>query len=206
MPSPAPAPRLPLASDPRPLYRPPARFGCSGVVLVSVAALLAFVYFLQVVAPAVSDRIRELPVPGIGITATLTPGDDLGDTTNPLPLPQLTPTLDVPVAGNPTTPIPLPPTATPPPPTPAPPTATPAPAAPEFVAVGNTDGTGVFLRTDPRADARRLVALADKTVLLIAGPDQTAPDGAVWRNVRTLRDPAQTGWILAQYLLPSSGP
>ena len=38
-----------------------------------------FVYFLQVVAPAVSDRIRDLPVPGIGVTATTTPaGDDLG--------------------------------------------------------------------------------------------------------------------------------
>jgi hypothetical protein len=204
MPSPAPAPRLPLAPADRPLYRPPARFGCSGVVLVSVAALLAFVYFLQVVAPAVSDRIRELPVPGIGVTATTTPeGGDLGETNAPLPLPQLTPTLDVPVAANPATPIPLPPSATPPPPSATPPPATPLP---EFVAVGNTDGTGVFLRVDPRADARRLVALADKTVLLVAGPDQTAADGAVWRNVRTLRDPAQTGWILAQYLVPSSGP
>ncbi|MDQ2806934.1 MAG: hypothetical protein M3Z04_08500 [Chloroflexota bacterium] len=200
MPSPAPAPRLPLEPTGRPLYQPPARIGCSGVSLVCLVALLAFAFGLQVIGPTISERIRTLPVAGVGVPApTGTTEADLGSSTTPLPAPQLTPTLTEPVAV-PTTPPVAPPTA------PPPATATPAPGTAEFVAVGNTDGTGVYLRADPRSDGRRLVAVTEKTVLLIVGPDQTADDGRLWRNVRTLRDPAQTGWVLAQYLVPSSGP
>lgn len=199
MPSPAPAPRLPLEPAGRPLYQPPARIGCSGVSLVCLVALLAFVFGLQVIGPTISDRIRTLPVAGVGEPSpTGTAEADLGSSTTPLPAPELTPTLTEPVAPSPTALVAAP--------TDPPATATPAPGTAEFVAVGNTDGTGVYLRADPRADGRRLVAVTEKTVLLIVGPDQTAADGHLWRNVRTLLDPAQTGWVLTQYLVPSSGP
>ena len=199
MPSPAPAPRLPLEPASRPLYQPPARIGCSGVSLVCLVALLAFVFGLQVIGPTISERIRTLPIAGVGAPSpTGTSEADLGSSATPLPAPQLTPTL-TPPAAPPTAPPVAPPTLPPAP-------ATPVPGSAEFAAVGNTDGTGVYLRADPRADGRRLVAVTEKTVLLIVGPDQTAADGRLWRNVRTLRDPAQTGWVLAQYLLPSSGP
>ncbi len=201
MPRPAPAPRLPLEPAGRPLYQPPARIGCSGLSLVAVVALLAFVVSLQVLGPAISERIRTLTVPGsAGPSPTATAEADLGTGATPLPAPQLTPTLWIPPSAAPATVPPAAPTA------PPSPTGTPAPGTAEFVAVGNTDGTGVYLRADPRADGRRLVAVTDRTVLLIVGADQTAADGRLWRNVRTLRDPAQTGWVLAQYLLPSSGP
>ncbi|HUS17595.1 MAG TPA: hypothetical protein VM536_21580, partial [Chloroflexia bacterium] len=78
---------------------------------------------------------------------------------------------------------------------------TPMPAAgPEIVMVGNTDGTGVWLRADPRADGKRLVAMPDRSQLVIIGPDTTV-DGKVWRNVRQNKDNPQSGWVLAQYLL-----
>ncbi|HMA33211.1 MAG TPA: hypothetical protein VKY74_01925 [Chloroflexia bacterium] len=196
MPTPAPQPRLPLEPD-RPLYQAPARFGCSGIALVCVATLLAFVFFLQVVAPALTARVKAIQLPrpfgGADVTASPTPGDSsLTSDSTPLTAPDLTPTL-----------IALPPAETPTAP-PAPP-ATPAPAAAEYVQVANTNGDGVWLRTDPRADANRLVVLKEKVLLVIAGPDQTV-DGKVWRNVRIARDGAQTGWVLAQYLAPAAGP
>ena len=200
MPTPSPAPRLPLEPAGRPLYHPPARIGCSGVSLVCLVALLAFVFGLQVIGPTISERIRALPVAGVGEPSpTSTAETDLSSSATVLPAPQLTPTLTEPPALPPT----APPVAAP---TDIPATATAAPGTAEFAAVSNTDGTGVYLRADPRSDGRRLVAVAEKTVLLIVGPDQTAEDGRLWRNVRTLRDPAQTGWVLAQYLVPASGP
>src|SRR5579859_5945446 len=169
MPTPAPQPRLPLEPD-RPLYQAPARFGCSGIALVCVATLLAFVFFLQVVAPALTARVKAIQLPrpfgGADVTASPTPGDSsLTSDSTPLT----------------------------------------APPAAEYVQVANTNGDGVWLRTDPRADANRLVVLKEKVLLVIAGPDQTV-DGKVWRNVRIARDGAQTGWVLAQYLAPAAGP
>jgi hypothetical protein len=85
------------------------------------------------------------------------------------------------------------------------PAATAAPAPPEYVVVANTGGTGVYLRADPRLDARRLIAVPEQTLLVIAGPDTTV-DSNVWRNVRTTKDPIQTGWVPAQYLSAATGP
>src|SRR5579859_1345557 len=97
MPTPAPQPRLPLEPD-RPLYQAPARFGCSGIALVCVATLLAFVFFLQVVAPALTARVKAIQLPrpfgGADVTASPTPGDSsLTSDSTPLTAPDLTPTL-----------------------------------------------------------------------------------------------------------------
>jgi hypothetical protein len=201
MPTPAPAPRLPIEPAGRPLYRPPTRLGCSGVTLVSVVALLAFLFCLRVVAPAVTQGIADLPVPrsliGPALTATATPEAGLPDAATPLPAPELTATLTPPA----------PPTATVPAQATLPPAtaATAAPAPPEYVVVANTGGTGVYLRADPRLDAGRLIAVPEQTLLVIAGPDTTV-DSNVWRNVRTTKDPIQTGWVPAQYLSAATGP
>lgn len=201
MPTPAPAPRLPIEPASRPLYRPPTRLGCSGVTLVSIAALLAFLFCLRVVAPALTQGIADLPVPrsliGPALTATPTPEPGIPDAATPLPAPELTATLTPPA----------PPTATVPPQATLPPAAgaTAAPAAPEYVVVANTGGTGVYLRAEPRLDAARLIAVPEQTLLVIAGPDTTV-DSSVWRNVRTTKDPIQTGWVPAQYVTAATAP
>jgi len=197
MQNPAPAPRLPLEAADRPLYRPPARVGCSGVALVCVAALLAFVYFLQVVAPAMTERISAIPVPRalLGVLeGTANPTETVGVDITTTPEPEGSPTLAA---------LAPPPTSPPLPATPVP-TAGPA-TGPEYVMVGNTDGTGVWLRADPRSDGKRLVAMPDKTLLVVIGADTTV-DGKVWRNVQQNKTNPQSGWVLAQYLLPASAP
>jgi hypothetical protein len=203
MPTPAPAPRLPIEPASRPLYRPPTRLGCSGVTLVSVAALLAFLFCLRVVAPVLTQGIADLPVPrsliGPALTTTPTPEAGLPDAATPLPAPELTATLTPPAP--PTATIPAPAQATLPPA----PAATTAPAPPEYVVVANTGGTGVYLRADPRLDARRLIAVPEQTLLVIVGSDTTV-DSSVWRNVRTTKDPIQTGWVPAQYLSAATAP
>jgi hypothetical protein len=211
MPSPAPGPRLPLEPAERPFYTAPGRIGCSGVAVVSVVALLAFFFCLRVIAPLLTQRISEieLPIPpGLGLETpapTATTADaGLSGLRTPLSEPALTPTLGV---EEPTATEGPPPT---PPPTPAPPTApppspTPAGPPPEYVAVANTDGTGVYLRADPRPDGRRIIAVPEKTLLRLVGPDSTV-NGQVWRNVQTTKGVPQTGWVLAQYLTPAPSP
>jgi hypothetical protein len=81
-------------------------------------------------------------------------------------------------------------------------TATPEP---EYVAIGNSSGDNVSLRAEPHADAAKLIALRPGTVLLVAGADVTT-DGKLWRNVRTTAADALTGWVMAQYLVPSGPP
>ncbi len=204
MPTPAPAPRLPLEPADRPLYRPPSRLGCSGISLVSLAALVAFVFFLRIVAPNVTDRLAAIQVPApiqtvleqANATATETAvPDTLPGAGTPLPVPNIVAT---PTGPAPTPVAVVPATATPP----AGPT---VPPAPEYVQVANTGGAGVYLRSDARQDAEHLAALPEKSVLLVVGPNKTV-GGSIWRNLRTLTDTPQTGWILAQYLAPAAPP
>lgn len=193
----------------KPGDRPPARIGCSGISLVCAGALAAFFFFSQVVAPALTAKLQQIELPALFSVVTPLPADtpapDLGGLT-PLPAPKLTPSLTAPPPEPTASPLPSPtltatPTVTP--------TATLPPAPPSaplgYVAVTNTQGSGVYIRTDPRPDAARTVAVPEKTILAIVGQDVTT-DGQVWRNVRALSDNPQTGWVLAQYLAPSSGP
>ena len=68
------------------------------------------------------------------------------------------------------------------------------PAARTFI-VANTGGEGVFLRQAPKT-GNRLAALAEKTVLVEVGAEQTL-EGAVWRHVRT--PDGTEGYLPAQY-------
>ena len=212
MPSPAPAPRLPLEPSARPLYRPPARIGCSGVSLVSLITVVAFVLFLRTIAPALTNGIAAVQLPsqvrsvleGPGGALTPTAEVRLDTGVTPLPALRLTPTLTAPEPTD--TAAPAPPTAALAPTLPPlPPATSPTPAAPEYLVVANTDGTGVYLRSDPQSNSKRLVALPDKTLVVVVGPDRTVA-GQVWRNVHPPKDNAPTGWILAQYLAPATPP
>jgi Bacterial SH3 domain len=64
--------------------------------------------------------------------------------------------------------------------------------------VANTDGAGVALRAEPGLQGRRLAALAEGTVVQLAGPDQEA-EGRIWRNVRS--GAGQVGWVAGDYLV-----
>ena len=187
MQNPAPAPRLPIEPESRPLYRPPARLGCSGMALVSLVTLAAFLLFFAVLVPQLLTRVREISWPealGLAPRATTTPA------------------LDADATVSTATPATLPAVVATPIPTLPPPTATPEP---EYVAIGNTAGDNVALRAEPRADADRILALRPRTVLLVIGADVTT-DGKLWRNVRTATGDAATGWVMAQYLVPSGPP
>jgi SH3-like domain-containing protein len=72
--------------------------------------------------------------------------------------------------------------------------ATAAPRAPASRAqVGNTDGQGANIRSEPGAGGRVLKTLAEGTTIDVLGPEREV-DGRVWRQVR---DPAGvTGWIV----------
>jgi hypothetical protein len=67
------------------------------------------------------------------------------------------------------------------------------------VRVSGTDGTGVNLRAQPRANAESLGVLPEGTLLDVVGDDVVA-NGRTWRNVRTLT--GESGWVTAQYLSP----
>lgn len=79
------------------------------------------------------------------------------------------------------------------------PTATPPSAVGQRVQVGNTDGEGANLRSEPSQTGTKIKTVADGTVVEVIGPDRDA-DGRFWRNVR---DPqGESGWILASFLVP----
>jgi len=65
--------------------------------------------------------------------------------------------------------------------------------------VGNTGGEGANLRRDPSQSGERIKTIPEGTVLTIVGPDVQA-DGQTWRNVRDIQ--GDSGWIVAQYLVP----
>jgi hypothetical protein len=71
-----------------------------------------------------------------------------------------------------------------------------APVARTFV-VANTGGEGVFLRQAPKTGSR-LAALAEKTVLVEVGTEQTL-EGATWRHVRA--PDGTEGYLPAQYTI-----
>jgi hypothetical protein len=84
--------------------------------------------------------------------------------------------------------------------TPEPTATTPEESQAEFVQVGNTGGTGAFIRREPRAGAPGIVAHRDGTVLRIVGPDENVA-GRLWRNVEDRN--GNRGWTPREYLLPT---
>jgi hypothetical protein len=79
------------------------------------------------------------------------------------------------------------------------PTETPVPTV-EFFQIGNTGGTGAFIRREPRANAPGIVALRDGLPVKVVGPDETV-NGRVWRNVEDRN--GNRGWTPRDYLVPT---
>lgn len=79
-------------------------------------------------------------------------------------------------------------------------TSPPIPTVPprgERVQVGNTEGEGVTLRSEPGAGGERVRVLPEGTVVEVIGSDQNV-GGQRWRNIRDLD--GTSGWVLADYL------
>ncbi len=163
------------------------------MALVSLVTVAAFLLFFAVLTPRLIDRARGISLPGILGLARPTATTVLAGATA-LPGPLATTTDATPADATPA----VPPTAAP---TLAPPTVT---REPEYVAIGNSAGDNVSLRAEPRTDGAKLLTLRPRTVLLVVGSDVTT-DGKLWRNVRPATDPT-TGWVMAQYLVPSGPP
>jgi len=92
------------------------------------------------------------------------------------------------------TPTPAPPTATS---TRVPATATPVPDKPQVMAVGNTDGLGVYLRRTPRNEDK-VRSYMDGARMEITGPPEEA-EGRRWFKVRA--SDGTEGYIPAEFLV-----
>ena len=190
-----PEPRLPLEPEEYPLYQPPRRVGCSGITIVTLLAIGAFLFLVWRVTPpmakAITDFPKTLPIVG-GLFADDDDVTAVGTATFPT---QTAEALASPAA--------VAATLTPTTPTPAP-TNTPVP---EYVQVANTGGQGVRLRKEPRQNAEFEVVAKEGTVFQVIGPDTPDPvdPQQVWRNV-VLPNDGRAGYVLKRYLVPHTGP
>jgi hypothetical protein len=87
------------------------------------------------------------------------------------------------------------------------PTAPPTPVI-EYVQVANAGGQSVSMRSEARQNGKQVVSVGEGAKLQIIGPD--VPDSnkavGVWRHVQLLPPDARSGYILAKYLIPVTGP
>ncbi len=82
------------------------------------------------------------------------------------------------------------------------PTLTGSPTAAQWVVVANTDGLGVFLQREPRAN-NGIVVLAEGTLLEVAGAEVEEGSGR-WLPVRT--EDGSSGWVSVEYVIPAPAP
>jgi hypothetical protein len=173
-------PRLPLEPEEYPLYKPPRRFGCSGLTIVTLLFVGAFALLLWRVTPDMARAITEFPKT---IFQSGTPQSNVRTSATQTALAQ--PTAPIQVVVSPTPFI-------------------------EYVKVAQTGNAGVALRVEPRTNARNLVPgnVGEGAVLRVVGPDQ--PDSTnpsnIWRNVQLLPPDGRKGWILSKFLIPNPGP
>ncbi|HEY0070842.1 MAG TPA: hypothetical protein VGE04_12825 [Chloroflexia bacterium] len=190
-----PEPRLPLEPEEYPLYQPPRRVGCSGITVVTLLAIAAFIFLVWRVTPPMAKAITDFPK-----TLPIIDGLFADDKSSPEAGPGSFPTQTAQALASPATSAT---TTTPQTPTPVP-TNTPVP---EYVQVANTGGQGVRLRKEPRQNAEFEVVAKEGTVFQIIGPD--TPDEndpqQVWRHVILPNDGRQ-GYVMKRYLAPAAGP
>jgi hypothetical protein len=72
----------------------------------------------------------------------------------------------------------------------------------ELARIGNTDGSGAFIRREPRAGAPGIIAHRDGIVLRMVGGDVTV-EGRLWRQVEDRQ--GNRGWTPDQYLIRVDG-
>ncbi|HEX8219543.1 MAG TPA: hypothetical protein VF914_10055 [Chloroflexia bacterium] len=190
-----PEPRLPLEPEEYPLYQPPRRVGCSGITIVTLLAIGAFLFLVWRVTPPMAKAITDFPKT-LPIVGGLFADDDdevtaVGTATFPTQTAQALASPAVSPATTPATPTPAP-TSTP---------------VPEYVQVANTGGQGVRLRKEPRQNAEFEVVAKEGTVFQVIGPDTPDENNPqdVWRNV-VLPNDGRAGYVLKRYLAPHSGP
>lgn len=190
-----PEPRLPLEPEEYPLYQPPRRVGCSGITVVTLLAIGAFLFLVWRVTPPMAKAITDFPKT-LPIVGTLFEEEDEDADAGNASFPRQT-------AEALASPADAAATVAAASPTPAP-TNTPVP---EYVRVANTGGQGVRLRKEPRQNAEFEVVAREGTVFQIIGPD--TPDPAdpeiVWRNVMLPNDGRQ-GYVQRRYLEAAPGP
>jgi hypothetical protein len=177
-------PRLPLEPEEYPLYRPPRRFGCSGLTIVTLLTIGIFVLLLWKVTPdmakGLTDPLKKLvsggtpaidTTPGSGSFATLTA-----------------------VAAKPTNP-----------PVVVVPTSTPVIL---YVQVGNNSGANVSMRKEATLNSNRVLSLKGGEIVQVISPDEKDPDNpqTVWRHVQLLCGDGRNGWIQAKYLIEDAVP
>jgi hypothetical protein len=185
MPTETPQPRLPLEPEEYPLYRPPRRVGCSGLTIVTLVLALAFAFLIWRVTPPMAKAITDIPKGLLNIND---------------PTPETTPGTGV--FATQTAVAEVVPTA------PAAPTALPTPFV-EYVQVANAGGQSVPMRNTARQTGNRIVvSVGEGAKLKIIGPDEPDPNKAVgvWRHVQLLPPDGRSGYILAKYLIPTTGP
>ncbi len=71
---------------------------------------------------------------------------------------------------------------------------------PEFLQIGNTGGSGAFIRREPRQGSPGIVALRDGLPVRVIGPEEIV-DGRGWINVEDRN--ANRGWTPREYLVPT---
>lgn len=194
-----PEPRLPLEPEEYPLYQPPRRVGCSGITVVTLLAIAAFIFLVWRVTPPMAKAITDFPktLPVVGpLFQDESANTDIGAAGFPTQTAEAVQAVD----GSP---LPAAPTQTAGPPTPV---ATNTPV-PQYVKVANTGGRGVRIRQEPRPDAPFEQVAAEGEILQITGPDTPDPNNAnqLWRQVSRVSDGAR-GYILSTYLVPNPGP
>ena len=79
-------------------------------------------------------------------------------------------------------------------------TPTPEPL-PDFLQIGNTGGTGAFIRREPRQGAPGIVALRDGLPVRVVGPEEIV-EGRSWINVQDRN--GNRGWTPREYLVPTT--
>jgi hypothetical protein len=159
------------ASQPAPTS-PPAP---PAVAKVSPAAVVS-------ASPAVSPVAVISPLPAVSPIASVSPGVAVSPAASVVPRP------------SPATATPLPPPTVPSPSAAPPATPTPGVEA-TSVWVGNTDGSGVYMRNSPH-DGDRADALPDGTPLTLNG-EQVEGDGQTWLPIK-LSDGTE-GYVPLQY-------
>ena len=166
-------PRLPLEPEEYPLYRPPRRFGCSGLTIVTLLTLATFVFLVWKVTPdmatGLTDPIKRLVSGGLPTAETTKGAGALSTQTA--------------VAALPT----------------SPPIVIPTPII-EFVVLGNNSGQSISMRKTAIASATVVLKLKGGEILQVISPDEKDSAGNVWRHVQLICKDGRNGWILAKYL------
>ncbi|HKP54910.1 MAG TPA: SH3 domain-containing protein [Chloroflexia bacterium] len=170
-------PRLPLEPEEYPLYKPPRRFGCSGLTIVTLLTLGVFALLVWKVTPDMAKAITDLPKP-------LFRGQSTPETTRGAGALSTQTAIAAPTR---------------------PPVVTPTPII-IYVQLGNNSGQSIRMRSKPDSTSSYQVTLKGGEILQVISQDETDKNGNTWRHVQLLGKDGRNGWILSKYLNPYTGP